>query len=326
MSTTAVIGANHPDMPLPPALKGGKESLSPAARTEINQLAGRQPGRFLLQVLLAWAVIVAAISLAVLAKSVWVSILAIFVVATRQNVLGLLVHEQAHCLGFRSRGGDLLVNLLAAYPILVLTVEGYAQVHLSHHKYFFTDKDPDFLRKSGPDWTFPMTPGKFARILVSDLLGLNIWKLVTGKRLEDGTPVFKRPHPTPKWIRPLYFALLATLLTVTGAWGIFALYWLVPLLTVFQVIVRWGAICEHRYNMPGATIEASSPVIVQSWWEKLLLPNLNFTLHPYHHYFPGVPFSRLPKVHQIFEREELVDERRVFHGYLPYLKYLLAKA
>ena len=27
------------------------------------------------------------------------------------------------------------------------------------------------------------------------------------------------------------------------------LYWLVPLLTVTQVLVRWGALCEHKYNL-----------------------------------------------------------------------------
>ena len=59
-----------------------------------------------------------------------------------------------------------------------------------------------------------------------------------------------------------------------------------------------------------------------SWWERLLLPNLNFAMHPYHHFFPGVSFSRLPKVHAIFEREGLIDERHVFRGYAAYLRYI----
>ncbi len=55
----------------------------------------------------------------------------------------------------------------------------------------------------------------------------------------------------------------------------------------------------------------------------MLLPNLNFTLHIYHHYFPGIPFSRLLRVHQIFEREGLVNEGNLFRGYGEFLRFLL---
>jgi fatty acid desaturase len=50
---------------------------------------------------------------------------------------------------------------------------------------------------------------------------------------------------------------------------------------------------ELIYNLPDASIEESSPIIARNWWGHLIMPNLNFTLHPYHHYFPGVPFSNL---------------------------------
>jgi fatty acid desaturase len=133
---------------LPQAIKGGKNALSEAARREIMALSHRSPGMFLFHALLAWAVILGSIGFAVWTENILVSIATIFVVATRQNVLGLLVHDQAHCLGFKARFGDLITNLIAAYPLLVLTVEGYSKVHLSHHRHFFTDKDPGFFQKS----------------------------------------------------------------------------------------------------------------------------------------------------------------------------------
>lgn len=300
---------------------GDRQSLSPQARAEILALGGPRPRPFILTALYAWAVIIGVVWWAVEAQSAWIDLLAIVIVATRQNVLGLLVHDQAHCLGFPARPGDLIANLLAGYPLLVLTVEGYAQVHLSHHKYFFTEKDPDFLRKSGPEWTFPMPGRRLGKILLTDLLGLNVWRLIKGKKLPG--EAFKRPHPTPKWVRLGFYACLAGILTVTQTWGIFLLYWIVPLLTVFQVIVRWGGICEHKYNLLNASVAESSPIILPRWWERLLLPNLNFTLHPYHHFFPGVSFSLLPQAHTIFCREGLIDEQRVFHGYGAYLKHLL---
>lgn len=81
-------------------------------------------------------------------------------------------------------------------------MEGYAQVHLAHHKYYFTERDPDFVRKSGPAWAIPMTPGRLAGLLVTDLLGLNLFALVKGKRAMGRRPEFNRPAaPRPRSAR-----------------------------------------------------------------------------------------------------------------------------
>jgi fatty acid desaturase len=46
----------------------------------------------------------------------------------------------------------------------------------------------------------------------------------------------------------------------------------------------------------------------------------------YHHWYPAIPFTRLPAVHRVFKEEGLVQTRNVFHGYVAYLKYLLTPA
>jgi fatty acid desaturase len=307
---------------LPPGVKGDKRMLSEAVMAEISALNGARPLAFTCQLLAAWAVIGGVVLLAIYVNTIWATIIAIFVVATRQNVLGLLVHEQAHLLGYRNKYGDLLVNLFAGYPLLVLTVEGYAQVHLAHHRDYFSENDPDFIRKSGEEWSFPKTRGEIAKLFLADALGINTLKLIRGKKETRQGFVFARRYPIPTWVRPLYFVVLAGVLTLTGTWGVFLLYWVLPLLTVFQVIVRWGAICEHKYNLPGASVPESAPLIVLSWWERLLLPNLNFAMHPYHHFFPGIAFAGLPKVHEIYCREGLVIHENVFLGYRAYLRFI----
>ena len=310
---------------LPPALlPDSKNQLSKEARAKIIALNGSQPLSFFLQALGAWAVIVLAIAIVVRSHNILVSLLAIIAIATRFNIFALLIHEQVHGLGIRGKYGNLVANLLVGYPLLVTTVENYAKVHLTHHKHFFTDKDPDFLRKAGVDWTFPMNPTHLIKLFLSDLLGLSFVKLVKGKRQQPETDQKVRSLPLqyPTWIKPLYYLLLVVLLTYTHLWSVFLLYWVVPLLSVFPVIVRLGAITEHIYNLPEADLIESSPIILLSWWEKLLLPNLNFTLHVYHHYYPGIASNNLPKVHQIFQQEQLVNEEYLFHGYWSYFKYL----
>lgn len=160
---------------------GDRQSLSLTACAEIVPLSGPRPQPFLLTALYAWAVITCVIWWVVEAQSVWATPFAIVIVATRQNVLGLLVHGQADCLGFLARPGDLIANLLASYPLLIATVEGYVQMHLSHHKYLFTKKYPDFLRKSGPEWTFPTAGRRLGKRLFTDLFGLTVWRLFKGK-------------------------------------------------------------------------------------------------------------------------------------------------
>jgi fatty acid desaturase len=310
--------------PLPSALLGDHRRLSPAARAEIHALIRPRPIRFLVQLALAWVTIAAVVWLALASGSLLVSAVAIVIVASRQLLLGFLIHEQVHDLALPRRGGDLVVNLCAAFPLLVITVEGYTQVHLAHHKHYFTPDDPDFVRKSGPDWAIPMTLGRLASLFLTDLLGLNLIRLIRGKRTNTYRPEFNRPKHPPTVIRVAFYLVAALVITALGGWPVVLVYWLLPLLTVTQALLRWVALCEHKYNLVDPEIAASSPIIVLRWWERLLLPNLNFTLHPYHHYFPGIPYADLPRVQSIFDREGLLDRARMFNGYGQYARFLLS--
>jgi len=91
------------------------------------------------------------------------------------------------------------VNLFAAYRLLVLTVESYAQVHLVHHRDYFSDKDPDFLRRSGEEWRFPKPAFQVVRLFLADALGLNTLKLIRGKKESPQGFVFARRYLNPKW-------------------------------------------------------------------------------------------------------------------------------
>ncbi len=101
-------------------------------------------------------------------------------------------------------------------------------------------------------------------------------------------------------------------------------YWMLPLVTLLQLFVRWGAIAEHKYNLIHPSVEESTPFIELRWWERLILPNLNFSLHIYHHWYPAIPACHLPKVHGKFRKACLVADKHVFHGYGDYLQSLLS--
>lgn len=298
-----------------------KYDLSDAAKIEILSLNGSDPITFVTQALAAWVLIILTIVAAVHLDSLLFDIFAIFFIASRFNVFALLVHEQVHFLGFRGKYGDWIADLLVSFPLLGVTVRNYAKVHLAHHKFYFSALDPDFHRKSGEDWVFPMKISHAIKLFFKDISGLSFFGTVTGKANNKATPLFNRPNPTPKWLRVIYYLVAAALLTHFGLWQVFLLYWVIPLVTVFQVIIKFGAICEHIYGV-NHILSRTTPLIVNKWWEKLLLPNLNFTLHIYHHLYPGISWKKLPKVHSIFVREGLVDKSLVFEGYAAYFAHL----
>jgi fatty acid desaturase len=276
-----------------------------------------------LELIQTWGAIAAFIAAGIYVNHWAMTLLCIFLIGTRQIALGLLLHEQVHRLGWRSKYADWFINVFAVYPLFVTTVEDYAKVHLSHHKYCFTKEDPDFLRKAGVEWTFPKSIGQLLIIALRDLTAMNLVRLIRGKTAH-ATAEFTRRNPSPKWLRIGFFIAAAGLLTLLGGWTVFLLYWVLPAMTVTQLLVRWIAISEHEYNIENGTIHETTPLIQLSWWQRLVMPDLNFGYHAYHHMHPGVSFSNLPRVHAIYKQEGLVDETAIFHGQLAYLKHLVA--
>lgn len=308
----------RPVAPLLPGIAGSTASLSTEAKAQIKALSGPRLGPFLRSAALSWMTVFALIYVAELFDHWALTIPILFLIASRQMALAYLLHDQAHYLGFNSKYGDLFTNLLVCYPLLLITVEKYAQVHLTHHRHYFQDNDPDFNRKSGDDWAQPMPRGQLFKLFLQDLVGLSVIKFIKGKKA--GSTSHPRRWDIPGWVQPAYLLCFAVLFTWLGWWGEFLLYWVLPLLTFFQVISRLGALCEHRYNLPAASLEESTPMVILPRWQKLLIPDLNFHYHIYHHYFPGVSFSNLPKVHRIFVREGLVNKSNVFRGYVDYFR------
>lgn len=300
------------------------KKLSPTARRRIKDLSGARPVPFIVEMAAAWAVVGLSVSAALYFNIIIGYVIAIYVIATRQNIMALLIHEQTHYLGLDFKFGDAIVNIFAGYPLVAVTVEDYANIHLRHHRNYFTLSDPDFLRKSGSDWMFPMKLRKLGGLFARDLIGVSFAKFVAKKAEKMGHDwSIRRKYPTPYWLRISCLVMAIITITILHIWSYIAIFWLLPLMTVFPAIVRWGAICEHSYGEEGASVEETSPVILPTLMGRIFLPNMNFTMHPYHHFFPGVSFSKLPEVHRIVLEEGLVCKNQLFKGHFDYCRYIV---
>jgi fatty acid desaturase len=166
--------------------------------------------------------------------------------------------------------------------------------------------------------------------LAQDLAGLNAWKTfayffgapalnaATGQAarpLDDTSPALRDAARRDRWA-VVGFHLAAPVL----AWAAFdlrglALYavlWMLPLLTVLQPILRLRAVCEH-----GAVTDLRSPLtaarttltrgsvsgrpldaLCNALGRVLLFPH-HVNHHVEHHLYPAVPHYHLPRLHAL---------------------------
>jgi len=311
--------------PLPLAVKGNRSSLSKHGLRKVIQLIKPEPTNFVLQMVLAWTGIAAAIFISEYFGKLWITVPALYFIATRQKILALLVHEQIHNNGLPQSWGNLFTNIFYAFPILI-TVEDYGNVHLSHHRLYFTQDDPDYHRKNGADWTFPQKMSRFFLGLAMDLFGGGFLESLKARRFGKIGRVYLKKKPIDRITRLAFYLTLFILLTVTQSWGDYGFYWILPLATIFQLFIKLGALLEHKYNLINHTIAEATPMVQFSWLENLINPDLNLNgYHIYHHYWPSIPYRKLPKAQEIFRQEGLLNDENIFKGTFSYFKYILSR-
>src|SRR5262245_29668125 len=108
-----------------------------AARlTKINN------GRAIWAITRQWVIIICFGSVAVLSDNVFLYVVAMCVIATRQHALAVLFHDASHFRLLSNRtANDLIANILCALPSGIV-VARYRAEHLRHHRAPNTEFDP----------------------------------------------------------------------------------------------------------------------------------------------------------------------------------------
>lgn len=275
-----------------------------------------------------WAAIVAAMAGAVHFSTWWAYLLAALVIGSRQQALGILVHDAAHWLLFTNRTvNDLASDLFCAFPIGLSTTL-YRKTHFDHHRYTSTAEDPDWvMQRADPDWHWPKTRREAWWLLVRSVLALN-WpqSMRTAMTWSPAANLTRRPvdRSFPWSARCLFVAGTIVLYALIG-WGIyqsprFALtliaLWVAPFLLIFNFLSRIRATAEHIATPAGHELN-STRTILAPWWERWLIAPLGINYHLEHHLFPSVPGSRLRELHAALMADDDFRARaHLTRGYL----------
>jgi fatty acid desaturase len=269
---------------------------------EVRRLSAIAPARALSAIAVEYAVIAAAIA-AALTFDWWpISVLAIVLIGARQHALTIIAHDASH---FRLLPGrrlnDWVGNVLLAWPMCI-SVQGFRHYHGEHHRHLNRPGDGnrelwhthDAHGRLTSEWRYPKTLLQLVLKLVRRVVLLTgvVWLLrgLVGGFMFGAT---WREHVA----RVLLWMGIAWLLTRVGGWPAFLLYWVVPYCTWHVIAQYIRLVCEH------SAVTADDPryaetrsTIVGALGRLLFLPR-NIGYHLEHHFYPSVPFYRLPELH-----------------------------
>jgi fatty acid desaturase len=273
----------------------------PAAK--IKELSVLEPGRVLAATAGEWASIAAAIALSAFFWHPALYVLAVMFIGARQHALIIMGHDASHYRYLPARWqNELFSNLFLMWPVFA-SVEGFRKFHSTHHQYTNLPDDGnrhiwythDAAGELDPDWEFPKTRAGLALVLLRRAAFLTgMFWIVRGL-------VGSSFIPSPPWMvaaRVAFYASVAALLTIFGAWYAFLLYWIVPYCTWHILIQYARIICEHSAVESEEEEYAITRTTIPTWLEAIFILPCNVGYHLEHHWYPSVPYYRLPDLHR----------------------------
>ena len=287
----------------------------------VKRLTKLDPLKSTLAVAETFGVIAAAVTVALVWWHPITIILAMILIATRQQALFVLTHDAAHYRLYERRWLNDLVGRFCG-SVVGISMCTYRVVHRLHHNHLYEAQDPDIPLHGG----YPRGRAYLAKKLLRDLCGFTAWKTYAyfygapainddhekSKRpLDDTSPRLRRAAREDRWT-VVGFHLAAPLAAFAVGYGIeYLLLWALPLVTVLQPILRLRAICEH-----GAVTDYSGPETAArtnlgpAWVLWLFFPH-DVHYHIEHHLYPSIPHYNLPRCHALMQAEGVLEGAEV---------------
>jgi len=258
---------------------------------------------------LLYASTIGSIVLAVWANNpaVWaLAFLAMGPVICRFNIL---MHEAAHRLLFGSRKvNDFVGRWFLGYPVLS-PIDLYRRGHMAHHREEFGPNEPDIPLYRG----YPIPRDSMRRKLTRDATGRTGWKLNKGllRGLRTDNDAIRKQA---RYILATQVVILG-LFTLAGHPWLYLFLWLLPDMTVWRVMNRLRAIAEHGGMKASADRRETTHSVRQHWLARLTIVPYNTGWHLAHHVDSGIPFRKLPALHEELIRAGYVQPGLEYPSY-----------
>lgn len=288
---------------------------------EIKALNSLNDWKGAASVLWTFATVAGAAALAIIFWHWYVIVPVAIFMASRHHAFAILAHEATHYRLFGTRFLNETVGRLCGYVIGV-SMCTYRVVHRLHHNHLYSKADPDIPLMAG----YPRGKAYLAKKLAKDLVGLTAHRNygyffgAPGVNKETGKPVvplkdtsarLRRDALVDRWMMVAFQVAMLAAAVATGWWLEYLLLWILPGLTLFQVILRFRAVLEHGapagYDSPKQAARTNLCPWYLSW---LLFPH-HVNYHVEHHLYPAIPHYNLPKAHRMLMDRGALDGAEV---------------
>lgn len=255
-------------------------------------------------------------------------LLAVVVIGSRQLGLAILMHDAAHRALFKTGWLNEFAGLwICGNPILA-DMASYRHYHLTHHRFTQTEQDPDLVL-SRP---FPATRASLMRKFLRDLTGRTGYKQISAQialslKLAGDEDAIKEAQKQSQAFKGggmrgalITNAVIFALMWGFGAWWYWFVFWLLPLMTWFQLVLRIRNIAEHALTAFDDDPFQNVRTTRAGWLARALVAPYWVNYHLEHHMVMHVPCWNLRRMHGLLIAKGYGARMNLAPGYISVLQ------
>jgi fatty acid desaturase len=240
--------------------------------------------------------------------------IALLLIGSRQRALATLMHETAHGILAKNKLLNLVLGTFCSGYLIGQQIIPYKKSHcFEHHSHLGNPElDPDFKFYREGGLYNPHSSKEFLiKHIIQPLLLFKVplYLLYLFKHRFFG----KRGNCQESIIMFVYMLTIVVVFIWFGFWDELILFWIVPYVTVFQVLGYFIEISEHYPLMGKNTVDLyMTRNRFSPWYEAFFTSMHSENFHLVHHLLPSVPFWNQVKAHKIL----LADSNYARHNSL----------
>ncbi|MCU0249098.1 MAG: fatty acid desaturase [Vicinamibacterales bacterium] len=201
----------------------------------------------------------------------------------------VLLHEVVHHAVFARRRPALERLLGYAYAVPSgISASQFTRWHLDHHAELGSSEDDPKRRHLSPK-----TNARWLKLLYCTPALFPIYFRAARRETANYDEALRRTIARERWVSMAAHLLALASIAWGFGWGAAARAYAVPVFVVFPVAFTLNRLGQH-YSIDPNDPAGWSTLMRGHWFWDVAFLNSNYHLE--HHYFPGVPFYRLPEV------------------------------